>query len=256
MAYQALLAETPLSRAALDAAIVDCLGNGTLGSYSAETQASGDESQDPGRAGMVLVHGEHLTAIEDRAVSEVAAFHKANPRKPGLSREELRTRVAAALDARIFGLALGRLVAARKVIVEDDRVRAASFKAVLDNAFQQAAAEIERRLAVARLEPPSPQDLASAMSLDQRTVSDAVSQLVSDGRAIRVKEGMFFSALAVGDLRARLVAFLERKGQITTQEFKEMAGVTRKFAIPLGEHFDAQKLTMRVGEVRKLRPRT
>ena len=58
---------------------------------------------------------------------------------------------------------------------------------------------------------------------------------------------------AVDGLRQKLVAFLVEKTQITPQEWKELVGSTRKFAIPLAEHFDAEKLTLRIGDLRKLR---
>jgi selenocysteine-specific elongation factor len=49
------------------------------------------------------------------------------------------------------------------------------------------------------------------------------------------------------------VKFIEAQGEITTPQFKEMTGVSRKYVIPLAEHFDATNVTLRVGDVRKLR---
>jgi selenocysteine-specific elongation factor len=43
--------------------------------------------------------------------------------------------------------------------------------------------------------------------------------------------------------------------QITPQQWKALTGLSRKYAIPLAEHFDAQKLTLRVGDLRRLRAR-
>ena len=63
------------------------------------------------------------------------------------------------------------------------------------------------------------------------------------------------SAEAVSALEARLVAHIEARGSIDAQGFKELSGLTRKHAIPMLEHFDAKKLTLRVGDVRKLRGR-
>ena len=54
-------------------------------------------------------------------------------------------------------------------------------------------------------------------------------------------------------LREKLVAFLRERKSITTQEFKDLVGATRKHVIPLAEHFDEEKVTLRVGEKRVLR---
>ena len=79
-----------------------------------------------------------------------------------------------------------------------------------------------------------------------------IDLLVRGGSLVRMKD-LVFHAPAVDALREKLVAHLKAHAQITPQEWKELVGASRKFTIPLAEHFDAEKLTMRVGEVRKLR---
>jgi selenocysteine-specific elongation factor len=66
-------------------------------------------------------------------------------------------------------------------------------------------------------------------------------------------QDLLFHRAAVDALAQKLVAFLREHGKITPQEWKDLVGATRKFAIPLAEHFDAEKLTLRVGDTRKLR---
>ena len=78
--------------------------------------------------------------------------------------------------------------------------------------------------------------------------------LVSEGRAVRAGE-LFFDAGAVKALEAKLLAFLAQHERITTQQFKDLTGQSRKFAIPLAEYFDREKVTLRVGETRVARRR-
>ena len=68
-----------------------------------------------------------------------------------------------------------------------------------------------------------------------------------------MKPDLCFDRAAVDALAARLRAHLSAHPEITAQQWKELSGVTRKYAIPLAEHFDAEKLTLRVGDVRRLR---
>ena len=62
-----------------------------------------------------------------------------------------------------------------------------------------------------------------------------------------------FDGAALRGIQEKLVAFLVKRGEITVPEFKEMTGLSRKYIIPLLEHFDATKVTLRVGDKRVLR---
>jgi selenocysteine-specific elongation factor len=76
--------------------------------------------------------------------------------------------------------------------------------------------------------------------------------LVRGGSLVRVKD-LLFHKPSVDALGTRLVAHLQMHGQIDAQGWKELVGASRKFSIPLAEHFDAERVTLRVGDSRKLR---
>ena len=77
--------------------------------------------------------------------------------------------------------------------------------------------------------------------------------LLAEGRVVRATSELWFDAAAVEALRERLVAYLRAHREITTQQFKELVGGSRKFVIPLSEYFDREKVTLRVGDKRLLR---
>jgi selenocysteine-specific elongation factor len=77
--------------------------------------------------------------------------------------------------------------------------------------------------------------------------------LLDDRRLVRVKEGLYFHAEPLQAAEARVAAFLREKREITPQDMKDLLGITRKYAIPLLEYLDAQRLTVRVGDRRVLR---
>ncbi|MBK5095202.1 MAG: SelB C-terminal domain-containing protein, partial [Deltaproteobacteria bacterium] len=97
-------------------------------------------------------------------------------------------------------------------------------------------------------------ELADALRPGDRKEFDrTLEALVKGGAALRVKE-LFFDPGAVVALKEKLVSFLEKKGEITVPEFKDLAGgLSRKYVIPLLEHFDLSKVTLRVGDKRILR---
>jgi selenocysteine-specific elongation factor len=76
---------------------------------------------------------------------------------------------------------------------------------------------------------------------------------VADRTLVRVKESLFYHAEALRSVQGQLVALLRQKKEIGPADFKDLFGVSRKYAIPLMEYFDAQRVTVRVGERRVLR---
>jgi selenocysteine-specific elongation factor len=174
---------------------------------------------------------------------------------PGISREELRTStpVLARLDAAIFAAILERLAAsgALELAAESVRHKGAPAEAARSDLINRVASALDS----AALAPPSPREMASGLGVEAPKVAGPLEYLLRRGEAVRVGPDLFFSRRAIDDLRERLRVFLGERGQITTQEMKTLVGGTRKYAIPLAEYFDAEKLTLRVGEVRRLRER-
>ena len=103
------------------------------------------------------------------------------------------------------------------------------------------------------LEPPRPKDIATALQLSEAQLKTALDRLVANKLAVRIKPDLFMHADTIGALRTKLVAFLDANKTIDAQQWKDLTGASRKFTIPLAEHFDGEKLTLRVGDVRRPR---
>ncbi len=91
------------------------------------------------------------------------------------------------------------------------------------------------------------------LAINPNHTKDVLMLLVDEGQIVKTKDDLYFHADAVNNLKNRLVDFLKSNGEITTPQFKEMTGASRKYVIPLIEYFDAQKVTLRIGDSRKLR---
>jgi len=194
-----------------------------------------------------------LASLEQRAAAAVAAFHAAQPLLPGMPRQELRAKVSD--DPKLLHLVLESLAADGALVADRETVRLPAHDPARQKAQAGLAPLAERTLALyaeAALQPPRPVEAAASLSVDPRELSPVIELLVRGGSLTRMKD-LVFHTPAVAALRDKLVAHLKAHGQITPQEWKELVGASRKFAIPLAEHFDNEKLTMRVGEVRKLR---
>lgn len=202
-----------------------------------------------------LVHAEAFAALTSRAQELLAQFHDEHPRLPGMQREELRSRLGEHLGVRLFHLLIRRLEAEGVVAGDRETVRRSGFSprddAALDR-LKSAVLDLHRQ---AGPTPPRARELAEQLNASPDAVATAVRELVSEGQLVRVRDDIHLAAEALEALRADLVAHLEEHGRIGTPAFKEMVGGSRKYAIPLAEHFDKERVTLRVGDERVLRGR-
>ncbi len=201
-----------------------------------------------------LVHKDALALLRARVLEAVDAYHAAEPLKPGIGREELRSKLPPSVSARLFHLVVESLVEEKALAGDREAVRRPAHdprKSEEANGLGPLAERVAARFRDAALQPPRQAELAAELG-DAAGVRDAIELLLRGGRLVKVQD-LYFDRAALDALRAKLVAFLGEKGQITAQEWKELVGATRKFTIPLAEHFDAEKVTLRVGEIRKLR---
>ncbi|WP_434387065.1 selenocysteine-specific translation elongation factor [Melittangium boletus] len=201
----------------------------------------------------LYLSAEVLEGLKARALALLAAFHEREPLREGLPREELRQRLSDTLDARVFTRLVHALVEGRRVEGERDWVRLPGRGRTLSLDADAARTRLVADLVAAGLAPPTLSELAERVKLPVPRVRELLRVAVAEGRVVGVSEELYFDAGALAGLKERLIAYLREKKEISTQGFKELVGLSRKFVIPLSEHFDREKVTLRVGEKRVLR---
>lgn len=192
-------------------------------------------------------------ALSARLLAAVDAFHRERPLAAGIGREELRGRLPPVADPRLFQRLVAQLAERGALVVEGEHVRRRAHAAGAAGSAEALKERVAAALAGAGLTPPWLAELPAAVSGSAADVQAVLKLLAAEGRAVRVSAELWFDAAAVAALREALVAFLRERKAITTQEFKELVGATRKHVIPLAEHFDREKVTLRLGERRVLR---
>ena len=197
------------------------------------------------RAGDELIHVETAAQLEQT----IRARLDAAPRLE-LPREELRQRLPAALPSRGFELIVAELVRRGVLELHADLVRRPSAPRPQVNADDDA---LLARFRAWGLEPPRPKELGAATGLAEPIVKASVDRLLAARLIVKVKPDYLADAAAITTLKAKLLAYLDAHREITPQAWKELAAVTRKFSIPLAEYFDGEKVTLRVGDLRRKR---
>jgi selenocysteine-specific elongation factor len=170
----------------------------------------------------------------------------------GASREELRTHLPAALPVRAYDAIVAGLERKGVIATEGDRVRKASAPS-RGPALSAAETKLLDQFKGWGVEPPRPKEVAAAVGQGEAQAKALLDRLIAGKRLVRIKPDLYMHADVVADLRGRLVAFLDAHKTIDAQQWKDLTGASRKFTIPLAEFFDAEKLTLRVGEVRRKR---
>jgi len=199
-----------------------------------------------------LWHRSAISAASSFCAQALTQLHDRHPERGGFPREEIASLFPVPPDPGFLSLALeGNATISRQG--ELHFLPARKPKAVeLGSPLARKVAEF---IHAAGDTAPGRTELLEAVkgvSADPKAVEKVVDGLARAGEIVRVKE-LLFDGAALRGIQEKLVAFLAKRGEITVPEFKEMTGLSRKYIIPLLEHFDATKVTLRVGDKRVLR---
>ncbi len=181
-----------------------------------------------------------------KALSETLAnFHRKNPLTAGMPKEELRAQMR--IGQEIWGSWLSSL---GNVVVDRDVVRLKSFTAASSDS-SGASAKILALLEKAQFQPPTKEELSQTLSMPQKTVTDMLKLMGKEGTLMRINDSLYISSSAYQKLISLLRDFFGKKPEMTVAEFRDLLNTTRKYALPFLEYLDSNKITLRVGDVRK-----
>jgi len=183
-----------------------------------------------------------LTAKIGDALDE---FHRQNPLRAGLSREELKSRLG--LAPRLFDQVIERAAAEHVVAASEDLLRRPDFAVKFSPELQRQVDALLGQFAKAPYAPPSAQEAEAAIG------ADALNALVTQDKLVRLSEAVILSPNAFAAMRDWVIETIRARGQITAGEVRDQFGTSRKYAIALLEYLDDKRVTKRVGDARVLR---
>jgi len=200
-----------------------------------------------------FIHRTCFEQLTSEACGLLNAFHKFNPLKPGMPKEELKSRLPPQISSKLFTLMIQQMVKSGQVVQEENMVRLSTHTVSLGQDQTDVRKKILDAYQQNGLTPPYFKEFCKTQNLDETKSKEVLHVLVDEGLIVRIKDDLYFHQEAIHMIKKRLVEFLNVNGEITTPQFKDMTGASRKFVIPIIEYFDARNVTIRVGDIRKLR---
>lgn len=194
--------------------------------------------------------------LKVKTLAEIESFHKKEPLKKGILRETLREKIFARIPNEIFKSVLLHLESEKKIVAEKDFVRAAAHNLELSADEKLLRERLSAIYKLAKLEVPKLDDAlleaVKSTKSDKNHARKIFQLLLNSGELVKITDEFYFAKAEIETLIAKLKKFAENSTDklIDVPTFKDIAGISRKYAIPLLEYFDREKITRRAGDKR------
>ena len=201
---------------------------------------------------VVIVGAKAFNEAAEATAAAVQRFHEANPLAPGIGREELKARLFGDASNLLFQAILDKLVSDKKIVLAHELIHAFGQRVTLKAEEEKMRDQLTARFQSLGLQVPTPDDLINSLKLNRETARKLIQLMLKENALVKVTEDMLIHRTAMDKLIADVKALKSKNPKIGVSEFKDLTGVSRKFAIPLLEYLDRQRITRRVGDQRMI----
>jgi selenocysteine-specific elongation factor len=189
-----------------------------------------------------------VSGLKAALLSALELFQTQNPLSPGMSQQTLRDKFA--LDSEIFSAIVVQLAKEGKVEAVGDIIHLRGRGVVMKDEEAESRKIIEQAFSAAGLKVPALKDVLASLKIDKTRAQKLVTLLLRDKVLIKVSDDLVFHQIALNNLRKDLAAQKASSPRIDVGRFKDLTGVSRKYAIPLLEYLDRERITKRIGDER------
>lgn len=197
-----------------------------------------------------VIESAALEAVKSGIVASVRQFQQQNPLVAGIGREQLREQKKIAPE--LFNACLELLTKEKKIEVADEFVRLPGRGVVLKDDEAESKKKIEDAFASAGLKVPALHEVLAGLKLDKARAQKIVTLLLRDRVLVKISDELVFHRSALEQLRKEMIAQKTKSPKMDVARFKEFTGVSRKYAIPLLEYLDRERVTRRTGDMREI----
>jgi selenocysteine-specific elongation factor len=189
-----------------------------------------------------------VSGLKAALLSALELFQTQNPLSPGMSQQTLREKFA--LDPEVFSAVITQLVKEGKAEAAGDIIHLRGRGVVMKDEEAASRKMIEQAFSAAGLKVPALKDVLASLKIDKARAQKLVTLLLRDKVLIKVSDYLVFHQIALTELRKNLAVQKASSPKIDVGRFKDLTGVSRKYAIPLLEYLDRERVTKRVGDER------
>ncbi|MBI4851493.1 MAG: selenocysteine-specific translation elongation factor [Acidobacteria bacterium] len=179
----------------------------------------------------------------------VRDFHKREPLQVGINREEVREKIG--FTQEIFKLVLERLALEKLIVSEKDLLRLASHQISLSSEDEQVKKQMETKFKEVNFQARTYDEVMKEFRLDQNKLRKIYQLLVNEQNLVKIADFVFHKE-AINEIIERIKGQKAKNTKLDVATFKDLTGLSRKYAIPLLEYLDTQKITRRVGNDREI----
>jgi selenocysteine-specific elongation factor len=235
--YEEIGAHTGWRDAEIQGALTRLAGAGAV-------KAIGDERR-------LLMDGAAFEEISKKIYENVERYQRENPLAPGMAREDLRSSTGRRIRPEVFRAALGELIAQKKLEMQGEMVKRAGSGITLQPDELAAKEKIEEAFRAAGLAVPSVKEVLSGLAVEAKRAEKLLHILLREKNLMRISPELIFHHATLVHLKEQLLTYKKSSGdRISVPRFKDLTGITRKYAIPLLEYLDRERVTRRMGDER------
>lgn len=193
----------------------------------------------------VVIHTDYLNRLKDSAVKLLESYHKENPLREGMKKDEFRNKLIKYEDISVVDKITDSLVNRKVLKYVNNCVALADFEVQQDNNQQ----EIENAFLQGGFSPESPDQIAARFP-KVKNFKQVLESLVNTGKLVHVDEKILLHADYYNKALTLAKEHVDQNGQITLAEMRDLMGASRKFAVAVLEYWDKRGITKKVGDAR------
>jgi selenocysteine-specific elongation factor len=194
-----------------------------------------------------LIQNGIFNSFKENVIKILSDFHKKNPLKPGMFKEELRASFN--IEPRLFSNLIGAI---KEIVTEKEIARLATFKVALSQVDETLKTKILELLEKSGFQPLTKEELIQSLEMEQKNLTDILKLMAKEGSLVRINDSMYITSNYYRKMIENLRDFFSKKPEMTVAEFRDLLNTSRKYALPFLEYLDSNRITLRVGDVRKL----
>jgi selenocysteine-specific elongation factor len=201
-----------------------------------------------------LIHRDRLETLAAAVMKRVGIELKTHQPRRALPRKVFQTACRHLAASDFLDAAFERLLAEKKLVRVGPNIGPADAQVQLSKNQMAIRTKMLDQIQQSGLTPPNVKELPAALGQKIETLMPLLVLCVEDGLLIDVGDGLFYPPAALETARAILLSTLAEHKGATMSQLREAWGVTRKYSVPLCEWFDANRLTIREGDIRRAGP--